>query len=89
MENLFSNAQRAQVLTEALPHIKRYTGKIVVVKYGGNAMINDELKSAVMNIKPQKTRRVITPLKATIGTAAAAIMISTSQPIPNRPPVSR
>lgn len=36
---------------------------------------SDELKSAVMNIKPQKTRRVITPLKATIGTAAAAIMI--------------
>ncbi|MBR2019875.1 MAG: acetylglutamate kinase [Clostridia bacterium] len=48
MENLFSNAQRAQVLTEALPHIKRYTGKIVVVKYGGNAMINEHLKEQVM-----------------------------------------
>ena len=48
MENLFSNAQRAQVLTEALPHIKRYTGKIVVVKYGGNAMINEQLKQQVM-----------------------------------------
>ena len=48
MENLFSNAQRAQVLTEALPHIKRYTGKTVVVKYGGNAMINEEIKQQVM-----------------------------------------
>ena len=48
MENHFSNAQRAQVLTEALPHIKRYTGKIVVVKYGGNAMVNDQIKEQVM-----------------------------------------
>ncbi len=44
----FSNAQRAQVLTQALPYIKRYTGKIVVVKYGGNAMINEQLKQQVM-----------------------------------------
>lgn len=44
----FSNAQRAEVLTQALPYIKRYTGKIVVVKYGGNAMINDMLKQQVM-----------------------------------------
>ena len=43
MENQFSNAQRAQVLTQALPHIKRYTGKTVVVKYGGNAMINEQI----------------------------------------------
>ncbi len=48
MENHFSNAQRAQVLTEALPHIKRYTGKIVVVKYGGNAMVNEQIKEQVM-----------------------------------------
>ena len=48
MENHFSNAQRAQVLTQALPYIKRYTGKIVVVKYGGNAMINEQLKEQVM-----------------------------------------
>ena len=48
MDNHFSNAQRAQVLTEALPYIKQYTGKIVVVKYGGNAMINEELKQQVM-----------------------------------------
>ncbi len=44
-----NNAQRAQILTEALPYIQKYSGKIVVVKYGGNAMIDDELKSAVMH----------------------------------------
>ena len=44
----FSNAQRAEVLTQALPYIKKYTGKIVVVKYGGNAMINETLKQQVM-----------------------------------------
>ncbi|MDR1002579.1 MAG: acetylglutamate kinase [Oscillospiraceae bacterium] len=44
-----SNSQRAQVLIEALPYIQRYEGKIVVVKYGGNAMINEELKKAVMS----------------------------------------
>ncbi|MBP3706811.1 MAG: acetylglutamate kinase [Clostridia bacterium] len=47
MEN-FSNAERAEVLTQALPYIKRYNGEIVVVKYGGNAMINDDLKRQVM-----------------------------------------
>ena len=44
----FSNSQRAQVLVEALPHIRRYSGRIVVVKYGGNAMINETLKQQVM-----------------------------------------
>ena len=44
MHNEFSNMERAQVLTEALPYIKHYNGKIVVIKYGGNAMINEELK---------------------------------------------
>ena len=44
----FSNAQRAEVLTQALPYIKRYVGKIVVVKYGGNAMVNEQLKQQVM-----------------------------------------
>ena len=47
MDN-FSNAQRAEVLTQALPYIKQYNGKIVVVKYGGNAMINEQLKQQVM-----------------------------------------
>ena len=44
----FSNAERAEVLTQALPYIKHYTGKVVVVRYGGNAMINDQLKQQVM-----------------------------------------
>ena len=48
MQTAFSNAERAQVLTQALPYIKRYTGRTVVVKYGGNAMVNDELKQQVM-----------------------------------------
>ena len=48
MTNDFSNMQRAEVLTQALPYIKRYNGKIVVVKYGGNAMINEQLKQQVM-----------------------------------------
>ncbi len=47
MEN-FSNSQRAEVLTQALPYIKEYNGKVVVIKYGGNAMINEELKEQVM-----------------------------------------
>ncbi len=43
-----TNAQRAEVLTQALPYIQDYNGKIVVIKYGGNAMINEELKQQVM-----------------------------------------
>lgn len=43
-----SNAQRASVLVHALPYIQQYNGKIVVVKYGGNAMINEKLKDSVM-----------------------------------------
>ena len=48
MDGLFSNAQRAEVLTAALPYIRRYRGKVVVIKYGGNAMINEQLKQQVM-----------------------------------------
>ena len=48
MDLQFSNSQRAEVLTQALPYIKRYNGKIVVVKYGGNAMIDEQLKMQVM-----------------------------------------
>ena len=48
MAELFSNAQRAEVLTQALPYIKKYNGKVIVVKYGGNAMINEQLKEQVM-----------------------------------------
>ena len=48
MDKHFSNAQRAEVLTQALPYIKRYNGKTVVIKYGGNAMVNEQLKEQVM-----------------------------------------
>ena len=48
MDMNFSNAQRAEVLTAALPYIKKYSGKIVVVKYGGNAMVDPTLKEQVM-----------------------------------------
>ena len=48
IDNHFSNMERAEVLTQALPYIRRYTGKIVVIKYGGNAMINEQLKEQVM-----------------------------------------
>ena len=46
--NNFTNSQRAQVLTQALPYIRQYNGKIVVVKYGGNAMVSEELREQVM-----------------------------------------
>lgn len=48
-ENRIPNELRSQVLIDALPYIQRYSDKIVVVKYGGNAMTNDELKQAVMS----------------------------------------
>ena len=49
MENLnITNLQRAEVITQALPYIQKYHNKIIVVKYGGNAMISEELKLQVM-----------------------------------------
>lgn len=48
MHNEYSNAERAEVLTAALPYIKKYSGKVVVIKYGGNAMVNEQLKQQVM-----------------------------------------
>lgn len=48
-EKIISDSLKAQVLTDALPYIQKYYGKTVVVKYGGNAMINPELKQAVMS----------------------------------------
>ena len=44
-----SHAQQAQTLVEALPYIQKFTGKTIVIKYGGNAMISDELRKAVMS----------------------------------------
>lgn len=46
---MFSHAQQAQTLVEALPYIQKFTGKTIVVKYGGNAMISDDLRKAVMS----------------------------------------
>lgn len=43
-----TNAQRAEILTQALPYIQQYNKKTIVIKYGGNAMINEELKQQVM-----------------------------------------
>ena len=48
MNNNLSNLDRAEILTQALPYIKKYSNKIIVVKYGGNAMINEQLKTQVM-----------------------------------------
>lgn len=44
-----SNSDKARVLIEALPYLQKYYNKVVVIKYGGNAMVNDELKQAVMS----------------------------------------
>ena len=44
----YSNFDRAEVLAQALPYIKQYRNKVIVVKYGGNAMINEDLKNKVM-----------------------------------------
>ncbi|MCM1524064.1 MAG: acetylglutamate kinase [Ruminococcus sp.] len=49
MGTVISNEIRSQVLIDALPYIQRYNNKIVVIKYGGNAMTNEELKNAVMS----------------------------------------
>jgi len=46
---VFTALEKAGVLIEALPYIKKFNGKTVVIKYGGSAMINRELKEAVMN----------------------------------------
>ena len=48
MTELISNAERAEVLTQALRYIKKFNGKVIVIKYGGNAMVNEQLKQQVM-----------------------------------------
>ena len=48
MHNEFTNNERAEVLTQAIPYIQRYNGQIVVIKYGGNAMSSEALKEQVM-----------------------------------------
>ena len=49
MRMAFNESDRAKVLAEALPYIKKYNGKTIVVKYGGNAMISEELRHAVIS----------------------------------------
>ena len=44
-----SHLERAKVLAEALPYIRKYNGKTIVVKYGGNAMVSEELRHAVIS----------------------------------------
>ena len=46
MQNMVN---RASTLTEALPYIKKAQGRTIVIKYGGNAMVNEELKQTVMD----------------------------------------
>lgn len=46
---MISTSDRADVLVQALPYIRRHAGETVVIKYGGNAMVSEELKNAVMN----------------------------------------
>ncbi len=48
MQEALTNIERAEVLAKALPYIKKYNNKIVVIKYGGNAMVSNELKEQVM-----------------------------------------
>ena len=48
MSDYLTNSERAEVLAQALPYIKKYVGKTVVIKYGGNAMVNESLKQQVM-----------------------------------------
>ena len=45
----FNEVDRAQVLAEALPYIQKFSGKTIVVKYGGNAMVSDQLRHAVIS----------------------------------------
>ena len=42
-------AKKVETLMEAMPYLEQYQGKVIVIKYGGNAMINDELKDAVLH----------------------------------------
>ena len=52
------NEEMARLFSEATPYIQKYHGKTMVIKYGGNAMINETLKDAVMNDLRSEERRV-------------------------------
>ena len=55
----FTNSQRAQILVQALPYIKKYTGKICVIKYGGNAMVSEHLKDSVILKKDTSVHGIV------------------------------
>ena len=44
MENILNSMERAEILLESLPYIRRFYNKTIVIKYGGHAMVDDELK---------------------------------------------
>ena len=65
-----SNSDKAHVLVQALPYLQKYDNKVVVIKYGGNAMIDEELKQAVIDYigyyngsRYQKRLNCMTPLE--------------------------
>ena len=50
--NMEEELKKAQVLVEALPYIQKFNRKIIVVKYGGSAMVDEELKSCLLYTSP-------------------------------------
>ena len=82
MTNISPNI-KAKILVEALPYIQEFTGKIVVIKYGGNAMINEELKAAV--IEDVVLLNLIGIVILTISIQILTMFISYS--VPHRKPV--
>ena len=55
-------AQKVETLIEAMPYLQKYAGKIVVIKYGGNAMINEELKNAVLHESAEAGKPIVIQL---------------------------
>jgi acetylglutamate kinase len=50
MENISNSIERADILLETLPYIRRFYNKTIVIKYGGHAMIDDELKNRLLRM---------------------------------------
>ena len=76
-----SNADRARILVHALPYIKKYTGKILVVKYGGNAMTSEKLKDSVAReafVIPNKTGIHVASIKPVSPSAILCFLLGTT-----------
>ena len=58
-EHQLTLIEKASILTEALPWLETYAGKIVVIKYGGNAMIDEDLKAAFASVQLAELRAVL------------------------------